>query len=96
MKACYLIVCVLALPALAARPSTRSDLSGYRTVETAIVAENAGDAPGSPVSMPCACHDPAGLRWPHKGSVTHKNKRWNFFIVNEGGAKMNQHQRLLS
>lgn len=29
-----------------------------------------------------------GLFWPHKGNLTHKNKRWSFFIVNEGGPKM--------
>lgn len=29
-----------------------------------------------------------GLYWPHRSSVTHGRKRWSYFIVNEGGAKM--------
>ena len=30
-----------------------------------------------------------GLYWPHRASVTHQGKRWPYFIVQEGGAKMN-------
>lgn len=29
-----------------------------------------------------------GLFWPHKSFVTHAGKRWSYFIVPEGGAKM--------
>jgi immune inhibitor A len=29
------------------------------------------------------------LYWPHRASVTHNGKRWPYFIVQEGGAKMN-------
>lgn len=29
-----------------------------------------------------------GLYWPHRGSATHKGKRWPYFIVQEGGARM--------
>ncbi len=29
-----------------------------------------------------------GLYWPHKAFFTHGNKRWPYFIVQEGGAKM--------
>ena len=30
-----------------------------------------------------------GLYWPHRASVTHQGQRWPYFIVQEGGAKMN-------
>jgi len=30
-----------------------------------------------------------GLYWPHRASVTHQGKRWPYFIVQEGGARMN-------
>ena len=30
-----------------------------------------------------------GLYWPHRASVSHNGKRWPYFIVQEGGAKMN-------
>ncbi len=30
-----------------------------------------------------------GLYWPHRASVTHLGKRWPYFIVQEGGPKMN-------
>lgn len=29
-----------------------------------------------------------GLFWPHKGLVPHEGKRWNYLIVQEGGARM--------
>lgn len=29
-----------------------------------------------------------GLYWPHRGSFTHQGKRWPYFIVQEGGARM--------
>ncbi len=29
-----------------------------------------------------------GLYWPHRASVTHKGKRWPYFIVQEGGERM--------
>ena len=29
------------------------------------------------------------LYWPHRASITHAGKRWPYFIVQEGGAKMN-------
>lgn len=29
-----------------------------------------------------------GLFWPHKGGMLHDGRRWNYLIVNEGGAKM--------
>jgi len=28
-----------------------------------------------------------GLYWPHKGNLTHANKRWNYFISPEGGPR---------
>jgi M6 family metalloprotease-like protein len=30
-----------------------------------------------------------GLYWPHRANVTHNGKRWPYFIVQEGGARMN-------
>lgn len=30
-----------------------------------------------------------GLYWPHRASVSHNGKRWPYFIVQEGGANMN-------
>jgi len=30
-----------------------------------------------------------GLYWPHRANVTHNGKRWPYFIVQEGGTKMN-------
>jgi M6 family metalloprotease-like protein len=30
-----------------------------------------------------------GLYWPHRASFTHQGKRWPYFIVQEGGARMN-------
>jgi M6 family metalloprotease-like protein len=30
-----------------------------------------------------------GLYWPHRASFTHQGKRWPYFIVQEGGSKMN-------
>jgi M6 family metalloprotease-like protein len=30
-----------------------------------------------------------GLYWPHRASVTHNGKRWPYFIVQEGGERMN-------
>lgn len=29
-----------------------------------------------------------GLYWPHRGSFSHQGKRWPYFIVQEGGARM--------
>ena len=29
-----------------------------------------------------------GLYWPHRGSLTHKRKRWSYFIMQEGGNRM--------
>jgi hypothetical protein len=30
-----------------------------------------------------------GLYWPHRATVTHNGKRWPYFIVQEGGERMN-------
>jgi M6 family metalloprotease-like protein len=29
-----------------------------------------------------------GLFWPHRATLTHRNKRWGYFIVPEGGSRM--------
>lgn len=29
-----------------------------------------------------------GIYWPHKGNLSHKGQRWNYFIVPEGGDRM--------